>query len=142
MDDSVQSVTYQQKRPDFQHIENPVLKDAYKQLKAYFDGRLKHFDIPLDIQAYPQFYQHVWNVVEKIPYGKLKSYSDIAFELGDIKKLRAVGQANARNPFPLLIPCHRVVGKNKSLTGYVFGLGVKKWLLQHEGSLAVQFSLF
>jgi len=138
----IHSVKYSLEKPGFQQCINPVLLEAKKQLKAYFNRALHHFDLPLYTSHYPQYYQRVWKTVENIPIGSMKSYSDIALEMGDIKAVRAVGQANAKNPFPLIIPCHRVIGKNYEMTGYVYGKSLKKQLLAHEGAISLQFSLF
>lgn len=138
----IHSVKYHLEKPGFQQSINPVITEAQKQLKAYFNRALHHFELPLHTEDFPQYYQRVWKTVENIPIGSMKSYSDIALELGDIKAVRAVGQANAKNPFPLIIPCHRVVGKNYDMTGYVYGKTLKKQLLAHEGAISLQFSLF
>ena len=82
-----------------------------------------------------EFQQRVWEEVSKIPFGKTTTYEALAQKLGDLKSTRAVAKANATNPLPLIIPCHRVIGKNGKLTGYLGGLQRKAWLLKHEGSL-------
>ncbi len=136
------SIKHSPENPDYQQSINPILVETKKQLKAYFNRALHHFELPLHTANYPQYYQRVWKTVQNIPIGTMKSYSDIALELGDIKSVRAVGQANAKNPFPLIIPCHRVIGKNHEMTGYVYGNEMKKQLLAHEGAINLQFRLF
>nr|WP_321502033.1 methylated-DNA--[protein]-cysteine S-methyltransferase [uncultured Dethiosulfovibrio sp.] len=108
------------------------LKDATDQLKAYFAGELKVFDLPLSLEGTP-FQLQVWEALQKIPYGETRSYMEMALSMGNDKACRAVGGANGRNPIPVIIPCHRVVGSNGSLGGYSGGLGLKKRLLSIEG---------
>lgn len=114
--------------------ETPLLKKAKKELEAYFDGALKKFDLPLDPHG-TEFQHHVWTEMRRIPYGKTKTYGDLAFLTESHS--RAVGQACRRNPIPILIPCHRVLGQNEALTGYSGGEGVdtKYALLRLEGAL-------
>ena len=121
---------------------NDVTSQAAEQLKEYFEGERQQFDLPLNIEAYSSFYQSVWRALEKIAYGKTTNYSALARLIGNPDAVRAVGLANGKNPFPIVIPCHRVIGKDQSLTGYAFGLPVKKWLLEHEGVFAHQMALF
>jgi len=141
-DKKIISLSLEKNKPSFIEDKNSLLLEAKKQLQEYFETGRKKFDLPLNIADNSMFTQKVLNVVADIPYGKTRSYSDIALELGDIKSVRAVGTANGRNPLPIFIPCHRVIGKNKNLTGYALGLDVKRWLLEKEGTLAVQTSLF
>jgi methylated-DNA-[protein]-cysteine S-methyltransferase len=109
-----------------------VLRACLLQLNEYFDGKRSTFRLKLDLEDAPSFYRDVWNVVRMIPYGKTRSYSDIAQILDAPKAVRAVGQANGKNPIPIIIPCHRVLGKNGNLTGYAYGLTIKRRLLQLE----------
>ncbi len=115
------------------------LKDATDQLKAYFAGELKSFDLPLSLEGTP-FQLQVWSALMKIPYGETRSYLDMALFMGNDKACRAVGGANGRNPIPVIIPCHRVVGSNGSLGGYSGGLNMKKRLLAIEGVRLEDFS--
>lgn len=108
------------------------LKNATDQLKAYFAGELKVFDLPLSLDGTP-FQVQVWEELQKIPYGETRSYMEMALSMGNDKACRAVGGANGRNPIPVIIPCHRVVGSNGSLGGYSGGLGLKRRLLSLEG---------
>jgi len=109
----------------------PVLEQCKSQLDEYFAGRRKTFDLPLMLRGTP-FQKRVWEELAKIPYGKTLSYSDIADAIGNPGAVRAVGGANHSNPVSIIIPCHRVIGKDGSLTGYGGGLWKKQWLLEHE----------
>jgi methylated-DNA-[protein]-cysteine S-methyltransferase len=109
----------------------PLLSACLEQLAAFFAGQLRDFSIPLVPQGSP-FRQRVWRALQTIPYGQVASYSDIACAIGQPKAVRAVGQANHHNPIAILIPCHRVIGKNGDLTGYSAGIFRKQWLLAHE----------
>jgi methylated-DNA-[protein]-cysteine S-methyltransferase len=117
--------------------ENPNEHTQYaaRELQAYFDGRLTDFSTIVDITGYSEFSQRVWKELQNIPHGKTISYRDLSEKLGDIKAIRAVGTANGRNPIPIIIPCHRVIGSDGSLTGYALGLDVKKHLLAIENPL-------
>ena len=108
-----------------------ALHEARAQLKAYFAGKLTTFDLPLAPHG-TEFQQRVWLELLRIPYGETTNYGDIARRLGDVQATRAVGAANGRNPLPIIVPCHRVVGADGSLTGFGGGLPVKRWLLDHE----------
>ena len=110
---------------------NRILKLTKKQLCLYFEGKIQDFTIPLAITGTP-FRAQVWKALLQIPYGETRSYKDIAESIGNPKASRAVGMANHHNPISVIIPCHRVVGKNKSLTGYAGGLENKKMLLNLE----------
>lgn len=111
----------------------PVVDQALQQLKEYFAGQRQHFDLPLNAQG-TAFQQAVWQQLQKIPYGQLASYKDVALAVDNPKGVRAVGMANNRNPISIIIPCHRVIGTNGSLTGYGGGLDKKQWLLALEKS--------
>lgn len=117
-----------------------VLKEAAKQLQDYFNGKRTHFDFKLNPQG-TEFQQKVWQALLEIPFGKTCSYMDLSKKLGDVKAIRAVASANGKNPLWIVIPCHRVIGTDGSLTGYAGGLWRKKWLLEHESS-SKQQSLF
>jgi methylated-DNA-[protein]-cysteine S-methyltransferase len=107
------------------------LREAARQLEAYFAGKLSRFDLPLAPAGTP-FQRDVWNVLRSIPYGETTSYGEIARLLGKAQAYRAVGAANGSNPIPIVIPCHRVIGSDGSLTGFGGGLGTKRHLLQLE----------
>lgn len=111
-----------------------TLSDAAGQLRQYFAGSLRRFDLPLDLQGTP-FQLKVWKTLTEIPYGSSCSYKDIAKRIDMPKAFRAVGGANNRNPIPIIVPCHRVIGANGDLIGYGGGLSIKTLLLQHEGYL-------
>lgn len=120
---------------DIPVVENPdnVVDNCINQLKEYFAGVRKTFDIDLNPEG-TNFQKKVWELVYKIPFGETTSYGAIAQLLGDAKLNRAVGLANGANPIPIIVPCHRVIGSDGSLTGYAGGLEIKKWLLNHEAS--------
>jgi methylated-DNA-[protein]-cysteine S-methyltransferase len=110
---------------------NFLMEKVLKQLDQYFKGERKDFDVPLFLGGTP-FQNQVWNELQKIPYGETFSYKELAVKLGNKKATRAVGNANGKNLISIIIPCHRVIGSNKKLTGYAGGLDRKKWLLEHE----------
>ena len=112
-----------------------VLAEARRELLAYFDGTLREFRIPLAPNG-TEFQRRVWTALTHIPYGTTISYADLARRLGNLTAVRAVGAANGRNPIPIIVPCHRVIGSDGSLTGFGGGLDRKRWLLHHEGALA------
>lgn len=116
-------------------FENELQLQPYqKQLIDYFDGTREDFNIPFDFRGTP-FQLSVWHALLEIPYGQTTTYSDIAEQIENKKAIRAVGTAIGANPISIIIPCHRVIGKNGSLTGYSGGLDVKEKLLVHEGCL-------
>ncbi|HEU0196817.1 MAG TPA: methylated-DNA--[protein]-cysteine S-methyltransferase [Nevskiaceae bacterium] len=108
------------------------LREVVRQLRAYFAGELRKFDVPL-AAAGTAFQKRVWQALCNIPYGQAISYGELARRVGNPKASRAVGLANGRNPISIIVPCHRVIGANGSLTGYGGGLPRKRWLLEHEG---------
>jgi methylated-DNA-[protein]-cysteine S-methyltransferase len=114
---------------------SPILADAARQLAAYFDGDLVAFDLPIELHG-TEFNRRCWHALASIPYGQTVSYGEQARRLGlGPGAARAVGAANGRNPLPIVLPCHRVIGANGSLTGFGGGLHVKRFLLEHEGAL-------
>ncbi len=108
--------------------------DLKKQILAYFDGKQKIFNVVLNPQG-TDFQKRVWKALATIPFGETRSYGDIAAAIGNPRASRAVGGANARNPIPLIVPCHRVIGRNGKLTGFAGGLAAKEQLLRLEGVL-------
>ena len=112
-------------------VDHPVLREAEKQLNEYFVGARRVFDIPLDL-AGTDLQKRVWMQLLQIPYGVTQTYSQLAAQIGAPAAVRAVGAANGRNPVSIIIPCHRLVGSNGSLTGFAGGLDNKKWLLELE----------
>lgn len=123
------------KRGDgWQEGRNAVLDEAHAQLDEYFAGKRQHFDLPLSPQG-TEFQREVWWKLADIPYGETISYAQLASRIGNPKAMRAVGSANGRNPLSIVLPCHRVIGADGSLTGYGGGLPIKTFLLKLEGAL-------
>lgn len=121
--------------------EARVLDAARSQLGEYFAGARTDFDLPLDLPGTP-FQRRVWAALGEIPFGQTVSYLELARRTGDVKAVRAVGAANGRNPIPIIVQCHRVIGANGSLVGFGGGLERKQWLLEHEGALTPHLTLF
>ncbi len=117
-----------------------VLLPAILQLNEYFEGKRKNFSLKLNPSG-TSFQRKVWKALQEIPFGKTWSYQELSRQLGDVKAIRAVASANGKNPLWIVIPCHRVIGSDGSLTGYAGGLHRKKWLLEHENP-PLQQSLF
>lgn len=117
--------------PDKPVLSHPLLEQCKAEIKEYLAGQRQQFDVALDQQGTP-FQQSVWKSLLEIPYGEVVSYRDIAEKINNPKAVRAVGAANGKNPISVIVPCHRVVGSNGSLTGYAWGLERKTWLLKHE----------
>ena len=116
------------------------LQDCLTQLKEYFNGERASFDLTVNLKGTP-FQKKVWKELLNIPYGKTRTYLQQSKALGDVKAIRAVASANGKNPLWIVIPCHRVIGSDGSLTGYAGGIWRKKWLLAHENPVKQQ-SLF
>ncbi len=120
--------------PEDEPVHRSELTDRCKQqLKEYFSGKRRIFDLPLDQQGTP-FQRTVWDCLVQIPFGQVVSYADIADRADNRKAVRAVGAANGKNPIGIIVPCHRVIGSNGTLTGYAGGVERKAWLLTHEGA--------
>lgn len=117
--------------PDGAVVDNSANREIVKQLSEYFEGKRTRFELPLDVEG-TAFQKSVWNQLLEIPYGETRSYGDIAKAIGKPAAARAVGMANHNNPVAIVIPCHRVVGQNGSLTGYAGGLQLKEQLLSIE----------
>ncbi|MEK4027495.1 methylated-DNA--[protein]-cysteine S-methyltransferase [Pseudobacillus sp. FSL P4-0506] len=111
----------------------PVLAECYNQLDEYFKGDRYEFTFPYQFEG-TDFQKKVWEALKEIPYAETGSYKDIAVSIGNQKAIRAVGSANGKNKLSIVIPCHRIIGSNGTLTGYAGGLWRKEWLLQHEKS--------
>lgn len=121
------------KIPNAVLLHDPARMSEYTgQLQAYFDGELTAFTFPIDYRG-TEFQKSVWRELARIPYGEIRSYSDIASGIGSPNAIRAVGTANGANPIPIVVPCHRVIGKNNALTGFRGGLNMKETLLRLEG---------
>lgn len=116
-----------------------IIDRCKEQLKEYFDGKRQEFDIPLNQQG-THFQKATWAKLVTIPFGQVVCYRDIAEALNNPKAVRAVGAANGKNPIGIIVPCHRVIGRNGTLTGYAGGLNRKAWLLTHEGSQFKQYT--
>ena len=114
-----------------QPLGGKIGKNCQKQLEDYFSGKRKQFDLPLFWEG-TSFQKDIWQALTGIPFGKTATYKEIAELVGNPKATRAVGQAINRNPIGIIVPCHRVIGSNGSLTGYADGLWRKTWLLKHE----------
>jgi methylated-DNA-[protein]-cysteine S-methyltransferase len=133
-DKSILAITFLDNESiDDMHTENKISLLAKQQLQDYFEKKYVDFDLPLDISA-TSFQQKVWKQLQTIPFGRTISYLQLAKDLGDAKCIRAAASANGKNPFAIVIPCHRVIGKDGSLTGYAGGLWRKQWLLEHENA--------
>ena len=139
-DNGISSVSILDTKEELSSVIPETLLDCVTQLKAYFKNERKTFDLKL----YPEgtiFQKKVWNELQTIPFGKTISYLQLSKQLGDVKAIRAVANANGKNPLWIIVPCHRVIGSDGSLTGYAGGLHRKQWLLNHESEYKQQ-SLF
>ena len=123
-----------------EQANHPILQQAISELTEYFSGKRTTFSTPLAATG-TEFQQQVWQELTRIPYGEVVSYSTIAERIGNPKSVRAVGAANGRNPLSIFVPCHRVTGKNGTLTGYAGGLENKQILLEHEGCLTPELRM-
>ena len=122
---------YNEKKNNIIEKDTKLLLETQKQLKEYFEGKRTKFEIPLNPKG-TEFMKKVWKELLKIPYGEVRTYKEIAEKVGNSKASRAVGMANNKNPIPIIIPCHRVIGSNNKLVGYALGLDMKKYLLDLE----------
>lgn len=131
-DNAVTSVQFLDNQTELPSEDPSGITDKCRmELKKYFAGELTEFSLPLN-PAGTEFQKKIWNLLLAIPYGQTISYSELAIRAGNVKTIRAAGRANGANPIGILIPCHRVVGSNGTLTGYAGGLDKKRWLLLHE----------
>jgi methylated-DNA-[protein]-cysteine S-methyltransferase len=119
------------------HPDDPYMFGVYSQLKEYFNRERRKFKIPLDT-AGTEFQKRVWNELIKIPYGKTISYLQLSENLGNLKLTRAAGGANSANPVPIIVPCHRVINSDGSISGYSGGIYIKEKLLELEGTLSLE----
>ncbi len=117
---------------------NRIITLCKQQLTEYFNGRRQTFSLPIE-QNGTDFQKSVWDYLQSIPFGKTASYGDVAKGLNNPKAVRAVGAANGKNPIGIIVPCHRVIGSNGTLTGYAGGMDRKKWLLEHEEKYLREF---
>lgn len=120
--------------------EQPILREAARQLEEYFAGKRQRFELALDF-AGTAFQRQVWAALLTIPFGQTRSYSDIARQIGNPSAVRAVGAANGRNPISIIAPCHRVIGASGSLTGFAGGMPAKQYLLALEGQQSLTSDL-
>ncbi|MBA2746748.1 MAG: methylated-DNA--[protein]-cysteine S-methyltransferase [Flavisolibacter sp.] len=130
-DTAIQEIRFLEEGALIKIEKHPLLDACTTQLQAYFEGKLKNFDLPV-AQTGTDFQQKVWALLLKVPYGKTQTYLHLSNTYGDVKAIRAVAAANGKNNIAIVIPCHRIIGSNGSLTGYAGGLYRKKWLLEHE----------
>jgi methylated-DNA-[protein]-cysteine S-methyltransferase len=129
--DALARVEFQPNVPSSGRSDSPVLAAAAEQLAEYFAGTRREFDVPLAPSGTP-FQLEVWSMLSRIPYGRTWSYSELARRLGRPAAVRAVGAANGRNPLPIVVPCHRVIGADGRLVGFGGGLAIKRQLLDLE----------
>jgi methylated-DNA-[protein]-cysteine S-methyltransferase len=116
----------------YEERSHKFIGQAKIELDEYFDRKLKVFTVPLDLESGTSFQKQVWRELSKMDYGTVYSYSQLAIICGNVKKVRAIGKANGANPIPIIIPCHRIIGKGGNLVGYSGGLDMKKYLLKLE----------
>jgi len=141
IDNKITVMNFLRDAPRRDEMPTEATQQCVQELDEYFYRGRKFFTVEVDPQG-SEFQKRVWNALLEIPYGETTSYEAIAVRVGDIKSIRAVGLANGQNPISIIIPCHRVIGKNGDLTGYGGGLENKEWLLYHEGAILRQLSLF
>ncbi|MGC6429764.1 MAG: methylated-DNA--[protein]-cysteine S-methyltransferase [Jejuia sp.] len=139
-EDGICSISVLNSEEKITSIIPETLEDCAIQLQEYFKGERQQFDLKLNPEG-TDFQKQVWKQLEQIPFGKTISYLELSRILGNEKAIRAVANANSKNPLWILVPCHRVIGSDGSLTGYAGGLHRKQWLLEHESSFK-QLSLF
>ncbi|MBK6274424.1 MAG: methylated-DNA--[protein]-cysteine S-methyltransferase [Saprospirales bacterium] len=141
-ENSVLSVTFNDVKSKKTNVnENEISIKCKQQLQEYFNESRKIFELTLNFNG-TDFQNKVWTELQNISIGKTISYLQLAKNLGDAKCIRAAASANGKNPFAIIVPCHRVIGKDGSLTGYAGGLWRKQWLLEHENNINKQVSLF
>ena len=136
----IASVSILDTKEELTTIIPEALLECASQLNAYFKNERKTFDLKLNPEG-TEFQKKVWNQLKSIPFGKTISYLDLSKQLGDVKAIRAAASANGKNPLWVIVPCHRVIGSDGSLTGYAGGLHRKQWLINHESEYKQQ-SLF
>jgi methylated-DNA-[protein]-cysteine S-methyltransferase len=132
---SVTAINFCETHDDQPSVSSPLLTQAVSELKDYFAGNLKEFTFPMQQQG-TAFQQRVWELLLQIPFGKTISYLQLSKTYGDPKAIRAVASANGKNNIAIVVPCHRVIGSNQSMTGYAGGIWRKRWLLEHEARFA------
>ncbi len=135
-EEGIVSITFVESRETQDSDPHPLIRDCVVQLGEYFQGSRQEFSVTLDFQG-TDFQKQVWQYLVTIPYGQIAGYQDVAIAIGKPKGSQAVGNANGKNPIPIIVPCHRVLGSNGKLTGYAGSLWRKEWLLKHEGASIV-----
>ena len=141
---AVHEISFNDDNQNEEGLSNPILAQCKSQLEAYFKKDRSTFNFPI-LPKGTNFQEEVWQKLLEIPYGKTISYKQLANNLGNIKKIRAAASANGKNPLAIVIPCHRVIGADGSMTGYASGVWRKRWLLEHENAISKkpdQLSLF
>jgi len=135
VDNKIVRIEFNEENTDknYKYEMTPTIKNAIREIEEYLDGDRKIFTVPIELYG-TKFQVKVWNELLKIPYGETKTYKEIAKSIGNEKACRAVGGANNKNPIPIIVPCHRVIGSNSSLVGYKGGLQIKKALLEVEST--------
>ena len=136
----ISSITVLDEKIESSKIIPTCLQDCVQQLDAYFKAEIINFNLKLNPQG-TEFQQKVWKELQQVPFGKTRTYLEQSRAIGNVKAIRAVASANGKNPIWIVIPCHRIIGSDGSLTGYAGGLWRKKWLLEHENP-STQQSLF
>lgn len=142
--DVITSICFLDEEPQKNYLTNSYIKNCIRQLEEYLNGSRKEFDLRLEPEG-TEFQKKVWNKLLEIPFGETISYIELTRKLGDEKAIRAVANANGQNKISIVIPCHRVIGSDGSLTGYGGGLWRKEWLLEHEQKFSTaehQMNLF
>ena len=135
-DDHIKSLYFRDELGETDLNTPPVMQECINQLDEYFKKERTDFDLPLSAEG-TEFQHRVWKALLNVPFGRTASYLDIANILGDRNSVRAVGNANGKNPISVIVPCHRIIGSGGKLIGYGGGLWRKEWLLKHEGSLLI-----
>lgn len=130
-EDGISSISVVDGEQETTQVIPEPLQECVRQLDEYFKGERKIFSLKLNPEG-TEFQQKVWNELQQIPYGETRSYLEQSEKLGDTKAIRAVASANGKNPIWIVIPCHRIIGSDGSLTGYAGGIWRKRWLLEHE----------
>ncbi|MBC2850713.1 methylated-DNA--[protein]-cysteine S-methyltransferase [Cetobacterium sp. 8H] len=130
-DEYVTAIEFNNPISNNQYQLNDTIKSAFLELNEFFEGKRKSFSFPIKLNG-TEFQKSVWNELMKIPYGETRTYKEIAISIGNPKACRAVGLANNKNPLPIVVPCHRVIGSKGALTGYAYGLNMKETLLKLE----------
>ena len=130
-ENGISSISVCDEEREISGVIHEALQEAYQQIQDYFNGERIDFTFKINPSG-TEFQKKVWQGLLEIPFGKTMSYQELSIQLGDVKAIRAVASANGKNPLWIVIPCHRVIGTDGSLTGYAGGLWRKKWLLEHE----------